>query len=91
MSLSNTDTAKFLDFMRELVGKLKSNDEMKTDNLVFLMDGARIHTSEKAIKFYRDNKIRVLINHSYTPEFNACEGWIALLKHKVRNALSITK
>lgn len=84
----NTNSEKFLNFMKELNEKLKIKKDTK---YIIIMDNCTIHKTEELIKYYKEEKINVLFNVQYCSYFNCIELCFRSLKKKLYNKLYETK
>lgn len=80
----NTNSEKFLNFMKALNEKLKKKNDTK---YVIIMDNCTVHKTEELIKYYKDEKINVLFNVQYCSYFNCIELCFRSLKKILYNKL----
>ena len=50
------------------------------ENIVIQMDNARVHWLINSLKFYRENKIRIIDWPTNSPDLNPIENWWGLKK-----------
>ena len=80
-----TETNKardFIAFLSELKQLLSASQKHDMSRLILYADGARIHTAKDVDDYCAAENLRLIINISYTPEFNPAEAFI--LHHKMR-------
>ena len=70
LTQENTNSEIFLEFMKELVKKLKLH---QTNKYILIMDNLSSHKKGNVIKFFVDEKLNVLFNAPYNSVFNSVE------------------
>ena len=63
---ANTDSDVMLVFMRHLVMQLDREDPDWKKKTVFLLDGARYHTSEEMREYFRKMELRIIYSGPYS-------------------------
>ena len=81
------ESKKFCSFLHEMFEKKKMLNDFDKLNDVILLDGARIHVSKYTQTYINQVGCRFIVNNSYSPELNCCEGYILLTKMLVSRAL----
>lgn len=88
LTCENTNSEKFLNFMKSLNDKLKNKKDKK---YLIIMDNCTVHKTEDLIKYYKEEKINILFNVQYCSFFNCVELCFRALKKKLYNKLMETK
>ena len=77
MKSENINSLIFLDFMKALNKKIKSQSDKK---FLIVLDNCSSHKTEELIKFYSEEKINILFNVQYCSYFNSVELCFRALK-----------
>ena len=75
---------KYKIFLKELVSKLRTNQNLDLSKLVIIADNWVFHRTYQIKDFMTKNKMRCLFIPAYSPEINACENLINYKKNKVK-------
>ena len=87
LTQENTNSEIFLEFMKELVKKLKLD---QTNKYILIMDNLSSHKKGNVIKFFVDEKLNVLFNAPYAPYsifFNSVELIFRSIKKRTYSKL----
>ena len=84
----NTNSEKFLNFMKSLNEKLKTQ---KNKKYLLIMDNCTVHKTDSLIEYYKEEKINILFNVQYCSFFNCVELCFRALKKKLYNKLLETE
>ena len=74
MKNDNINSLLFLDFMKALKEKIKSQSDKK---FIIVLDNCTSHKTEELIKFYIGEKLNILFNVQYFSYFNCVELWFS--------------
>jgi len=77
---ANTNQYTFAEFVRELVQILDSDRPNWRQDTIFLLDGAKMHTTELVQEIYQKLKIPVMIAPPYSWNLVATEKWHSMFK-----------
>ena len=80
----NTTSAIFKCFFLEMINKMEKSELKKS---LFFLDNATIHSTLEMMKFYSDNKLKILFNVPYLSFFNMVELAFRSLKSILYDSL----
>ena len=72
-------------YLKILTDMLLEMRSITDEIIVIQMDNARVHWSINSLKFYRENKIRVIDWPPNSPDLNPIENLWGFLKNKLRD------
>ena len=78
---SNTDSDVLMLFMKHLLKQLDTEEHDWQSNTVFLLDGAKYHTSEEMREYFRKMKVQVIYSGPYSYGAAPIELLFGALKH----------
>ena len=84
LTQENTNSEIFLEFMKELIKKLKLDQNNK---YILIMDNLSSHKKGNVIKFFVDEKLNVLFNAPYNSVFNSVELTFRSIKKRTYSKL----
>ena len=79
----NLYTEMYLTILTDMLPEMRS---ITDENIVIQMNNARVHWSINSLKFYRENKIRVIDWHPNSPDLNPIENLWCFLKKQIRRS-----
>lgn len=79
----SVDTHKFIDFFKDNLDKFKGKH--------ILMDNASFHRSKDFTNYAKENKLNIIYNVPYRPEWNPIEGAFSKVKKIVRENTTFEK
>ena len=77
---ANNNQYTYAELVRELVGKLDAERSGWRDDTIWLVDGAKMHTTELVQAIYRKLKVPIMVAPPYSWNLVATEKWHALFK-----------
>ena len=80
LTQANTDSDVLLLFFRDLIEKLDHGTPDWRDDTVFLLDGARYHTSAEMIAYFEQLRVQVMFTAPYSYESSPVERLFSALK-----------
>ena len=77
---TNNNQYSFAEFVRELVKMLDSDRPGWRDDTIWLVDGAKMHTTELVKQIYQKLKVPIMVAPPYSWNLVATETWHSLFK-----------
>ena len=82
---------KYLKFLKKLVEKVKSKQNVPSCKIVIVADNYRFHRASKVREYFIEEEIVCLFIPPYSPEINPCEKLINLVKMYVKDNVNNQK
>ena len=77
---ANNNQFTYAEFVRELSTRLDQERSNWREDTIFLVDGAKMHTTEMLKEIYQKLKIPIMVAPPYSWNLVAAEKWHALFK-----------
>ena len=81
---SSFNQEKYNMFLKELIAKLKADDNLDWEKLIIAADNWTFHRTDLIKEFISKEKLACLFIPPYSPEINACEKLTNLIKSRVK-------
>ena len=82
---------KYLKFLKKLVEKVKSKQNVPSSKIVIVADNCRFHRANKVREYFIEEEIVCLFISPYSPEINPYEKLINLVKIYVKDNVNSQK
>ena len=81
---SSFNQEKYSMFLKELIAKLKTDDNLDWEKLILIADNWAFHRTNAIKELLSQEKLTCLFIPPYSPEINACEKLINFIKSRVK-------